>query len=41
MLCCSVVAWQVRLTFKPEEQQLWIASATNTQKREFRLKLHA
>jgi hypothetical protein len=27
---------QVRLTFKPESQQLWIASNTTTQKREFK-----
>lgn len=26
---------QVRLAFKPESQQLWIASATSTQKREY------
>eukprot|EP00879_Flechtneria_rotunda_P030654 GHRR01033317.1.p1 GENE.GHRR01033317.1~~GHRR01033317.1.p1 ORF type:complete len:125 (+),score=18.36 GHRR01033317.1:808-1182(+) len=38
-LCVCLMQWwldvlglQVRLTFKPESQQLWIASATNTQR---------
>lgn len=32
--CCCRCYLQVRLTFKPESQQLWIASSTTTQKRE-------
>jgi hypothetical protein len=34
VLKCRVCLLQVRLAFKPETQQLWIASATSTQKRE-------
>lgn len=37
IVCACVVCLmplQVRLTFKPESQQLWIASATSTQKSE-------
>jgi hypothetical protein len=35
LLLLLLLLVQVRLTFKPESQQLWIASNTTTQKREW------